>query len=745
MTFPAAIVRAAAPMTLTVLLSLCSGNGGCEPLTAAPTGPAAAHTPVRIAFMPDIHFHDVYARFEDGSFKGVRNPRNGRDATIRTMQAQLTSTRLFNENYFAFLAALDDAVARGVKVIALPGDFSDDGQPVHMRGLARILDDYAARYGIEFFAAPGNHDPVRPFDRPGGKDDYLGHDPASGQVGVAQPVYSRGGNADCSLPYAGRWTRSGASYCTEEVRHLGYAGITAALARHGFMPKPGYRYYETPYSTYAYDDYDYPTALKQAAWSRRRYEICQEGAAGPGRSADRTFCKQVADTSYLVEPVEGLWLVGLDANVYVPTGPGENDFTGSGDQGYNRMLTHKPQVIAWLRDVVARGKARGKQVVAFSHFPMAEFFNGASDDIEALLGAKRMQLARRPGEDTTRALAQTGLKVHVGGHMHFNDMAVRRYRGDTALFNIQAPSLAAYVPAYKLMTLDGSERIEVETVRLDKVPRFDELFDLYRAEHAHAAPARWDLSILDAADYGDFTRRYMGELVRLRLLHEDWRCEMRELVQSPLSGADLLVLSQLRTRVTLGQLAAGDMDGRLSPAFFACLSGADGGGAGAPAFAADLAAAEERARALAQADGLRLEDFAQWQALDMAGDFFRLANAGDLAFADIPTGRASHYRLLARALQQTDAQLSMDGDRVASSNTLGELFQARFKPLMAIMLKLATGAPSDHVLLDLASNEVIDLSGTPSPFADPAAPARAWPAAPSPAVRTAPHSAGEPR
>ncbi|MGY1426329.1 metallophosphoesterase [Lysobacter sp. A289] len=669
-----------------------------------PPTSASARAPVRIAFMPDIHFHDVYAEFQDGSFPGVRNPRNSRNATVRTMQAQLTSTRLFNENYFAFIAALDNAVARGVKYIALPGDFSDDGQPVHMRGLARLMDEYSARHGIEFFAAPGNHDPVRPFEQAGGKDDYLGYDPATGAIGFSQPIYSRGGNADCSTPYAGGWSRVGVSYCTQEVRHMGYAGITQVLAQHGFMPKPQYLYYETPYSTYNYDDYDYPTALEQADWVNRQYEICH------------TFCKTVTDTSYVVEPVEGVWLVGLDANVYVPTGPGPNDLTGSGNQGYNAMIRHKPHVIEWLRSVVARGEARGKQVIAFSHFPMAEFYNGASDDIEALLGADAMQLVRRPAEDTTRALAETGLKVHVGGHMHFNDMAVRNYGGGTALFNIQAPSLAAYVPAYKLMTLDGTARIEVETVRLDEVPRFDELFDLYRAEHAYTKPALWNLSILDATSYGDFTHRYMTELVRLRLLNDDWHCDMRELVKSPLTGADLLVLSQLQTEVTLKELANTGARAGLSTAFFDCLSDAGGSGASNPAFAADLAAAEATARALARASGMQLEDLARWQALEMVGDFVRLANAGDLAFADISAERAAHYQLIARALRQTDASLVMHGERVSNANTIGDVVQARFKPLMAIMLKLAAGAPSEHVRLDLGSNELIDLSDKPSPF-----------------------------
>lgn len=696
----------AVPALAGLLVACAAGDGGRQAVRkgVAPLPPAPAAAPVRIAFMPDIHFHDVYAEFQDGSFPGVRNPRNGRDATIRTMQAQLTSTRLFNENYFAFIAALDDAVARGVKYIALPGDFSDDGQPVHMRGLARLMDEYSARYGIEFFAAPGNHDPVRPFDQAGGKDDYLGYDSVTGAIGFSQPIHSRGGNADCSTPYTGEWARVDASYCTQEVLHMGYAGITGMLAKHGFMPKPKYLYYETPYSTYSYSDYDYPTALDQAGWERRQYEVCH------------TFCKMVADTSYVVEPVEGLWLVALDANVHVPTGPGRTDFTGSGNQGYNAMLRHKPHVVEWLRSVVARGEVRGKQVIAFSHFPMAEFYNGASDDIEALLGADAMQLVRRPTDDTTRALAETGLRVHVGGHMHFNDIAVHNYGGDTALFNIQAPSLAAYVPAYKLMALNGTDQIEVETVRLDEVPSFDELFDLYRAEHAYSKSAQWNLSILGATSYRDFTHRYMTELVRLRLLNDDWHCDMRELVKSPLTGADLLVLSQLQTEVTLKELASTGARGGLSTAFFDCLSEAGGSGASNPAFAIDLAAAEAKAGTLARDNGLQLGDFSQWQALGMVGDFVRLANAGDLAFADISAKRAAQYELLARVLQQTDASLVMYGERVSNTNTVGDLVKARFKPLMAILLKLAAGAPSEHVRLDLTSNELINLSDKPSPF-----------------------------
>ena len=711
------VAPVAGVLSLSLLLAAC---GGSNDDTAAQIPTPAA--PVQVAFLPDIHFHDVYGTFQDGSFAGIPNSKSGRNATIRTMQAQMTSTRLFNENYFAFIAALDDAVAKGVKYIAMPGDFSDDGQPIHMRGLKKILDEYSTKHGIEFFAAPGNHDPVAPFDKAGGKSDFLGVDATTGRVGAARKIYSKGSD-NCS-DYTTPWAMKGETYCTEEIVQLGYAGITSTLNDHGFMPKPKYRYYETPYSTYAYKDYNFDTARTQAAWNKRVFEICKEGTGGKYKKDTYTLCKTIPDTSYLVEPVEGVWLLAIDANVYVPSGNGANDFSGSGDAGYNKMLTHKQHVIAWIKDVVTRGKAQGKQVIGFSHFPMSEFFNGASDDIISLLGTGKMQMVRRPAEDTTKALAQTGLQIHIGGHMHFNDTAIKKVDDTNTLFNIQAPSMAAYVPAYKLLTLKDATHVEVETIRMDNVPRFNELFEHYSAEHSYltdfpgqvSGGVLWDKTILNATSYGDFSSRYMSELVRLRLLNDDWRCEMRELVKSPLTGSNLLVLSQLTTAVTLKELKNTGNRGLFSDAFYNCLSDAGGNSASNPAYATDYAAAESRARALALANGMRLEDFNAWKALDLAADFVRIANAGDLAFADIPAERAKQYKLLAQALQATNATLLMNGDSVTNANAVGALFQARFKPLMAILLKLAAGAPTRHFVLDLKASTLTDLTKEATPF-----------------------------
>ena len=183
----------------------------------------AAKPQVQIAFLPDVHFHDVYAQFKDGGFAGIQSHSTNKAATIRTMAAQLQSTRLFNENYFALQAALDDLVRRKVQLVVLPGDFSDDGQTVHIRGLKRLLQHYSTKHGMKFLLTFGNHDPVRPYAQPAGKADYLGAD------GRPLAIFSPDSEACAS--------KTTTVICTEEVKELGYSELTTELADFGFYPK----------------------------------------------------------------------------------------------------------------------------------------------------------------------------------------------------------------------------------------------------------------------------------------------------------------------------------------------------------------------------------------------------------------------------------------------------------------------------------------------------------------------------
>ncbi|GAM61515.1 hypothetical protein JCM19232_5816 [Vibrio ishigakensis] len=322
------------------------------------------------------------------------------------------------------------------------------------------------------------------------------------------------------------------------------------------------------------------------------------------------------------------------------------------------MLTHKQHVIEWITDTVEAAKEQNKVLISFSHFPMTDFYNGASEEIEDIFGEGNFQLKRVPEDDTSMALAQTGLGIHVGGHMHFNDTGKKQYHigGETyTLFNIQAPSLAGYIPAYKVLEIKGAGQVEVETVIIEEVPRFDELFEHYAEEHAYLIASGkenvWTREILDSKDYYQLTDWHIKELTRLRFLPSEWPQDMKNMLFN-MNGKDMLILSQLETEITVCQLKAA-LDIPCADAY----SQDD-----LNEFMKDWNDAKAKATLLAQEHGLTLIEFAEWDGTELATDFYRLRNADELAFRDIKQSRLPQYKLLSNELSEMETEVRLPAE-----------------------------------------------------------------------------------
>ena len=620
-------------------------------------------SPLRVAFMPDIHFHDVYADLSADGFTGIPTGSHGKKATIRTMAAQLHSTRLFNENYFALLAALDDAVKNGIRYIALPGDFSDDGQPIHLNALAKILDRYSREYGVQFFATPGNHDPVRPFDTPGGKSDFLQAD--GREISIQSP------GTDACQNKTGR--QSDTLICTPGIRHLGYHGVAQAMKNTGLFPQSHYLYWETPFSDYTPDNYDYSKAHSASALTGRHYNVCDKNTAG-----QQGPCVTLPDTSYLVEPVAGLWLLAIDANVYQPDfnkGHGPIAFSGSGNAGYNAVSHDKKYLLDWIAKVVQQANLRGKKLVSFSHFPMVDFYDQQAPKLAALFGKKAFQAQRLPRLTTSDRLAQTGLMLHVSGHMHMNDTGIYRSATGQTLFNIQAPSLAAYPPAYKVLTLLADNKVEVSTVRIDHVPRFNELFPHYQREYDHLRQHHpdkiWNHDILEANNYNDYTQRHLRELVRLRFLPQEWPVDIRRTFNH----------NSLRDLATLATLPAA---------------------APLPPNITTLAELKNTTLWHLAEKKLKPEEFAELSGFDLLVDFYKLRNGGYLARQDINAKRLTEYRTLASMYQQTVSQ----AQKTADAPTLIARHQQLVAGVLDILMGFLDSEPDNHFMIDLNKGQL---------------------------------------
>ncbi|MFA9370846.1 MAG: metallophosphoesterase [Labilibaculum antarcticum] len=602
-----------------LLAILLIGSNACEQ-------EPQANESIQIAFMADVHLSDIYGEFQDSDYRGVLNPANGKFVIARTMEAQLNSTRIFNENYFAFLAALDDVVKRNIKFVVLPGDFSDDGQPFNVRGLKKILDSYSDKYGINFIATTGNHDPVRPFAMDAGKKDFLG------EGGKPQVIMST------DRLYIPLSSEENPVVVTKDICRMGYKEVITTLGDFGFFPKKEDLYWETPFTSYTYNDYDFDKAFEQASLNKRNYSI-------------PPFKASIPDVSYLVEPEKDLWFLAIDANVYVPNKNAEADFMNpdnyqGSSTGYSNVLTHKKHLISWVKKVSTEADRLGKTLIVFSHYPMIDFNDDASSHIKNLMGEGKMQLHRVPGEDVARTFSQAGIKLHFGGHMHINDTGIRKFKDGTGLVNVQIPSLAAYIPAYKILTVKNRNLMEVETVVIDSVPRFKEIFPIYEQEYAYlkrvGAKDIWNKNILSATTYHEFTNWHLKELVRLRFLKKDWPVKFRDFL---LNATGKKLLNYTNSIVADSSL------------------------------------------------------FEKWTGFDMIFDFYRLRSADKLAIKDIGLDRIKQYQIIIESLLRSSND----------SNSLNNEVQNDFYEFAEIFHHFLTGAPADHFQINLKNTELVDL------------------------------------
>lgn len=580
--------------------------------------------PPRIAVIADAHFHDLYGDYGLSDDKGAAPA-----MAVRRLAETARSTRVFNESHSALCHTLNDIAARKIKHVILLGDYSDDGQIATLSGLRRILDGYALRFGMRFFATVGNHDIFGPDGRHRTKR-FLNHE-GGYDIATSNPRFDD--------PAAGRIVVSDAMYCR------GYPAGLNALPDLGFFATPTDLHWETPFGD------------RNNSYSRLYPVISDEAKPYP----------PLMDASYLIEPFLGVWVMMIDANVFRPFtqsefGKHDEDFADSTTAGWNAMLTHKPFVLAWMKDVAARAATLGKQLLTFSHYPVLDPLDGTRDDERALLGATGLA-QRIPDPTVAEAMLDTGIKVHFSGHLHVNDTA-RYRRDDRFIINVSVPSLVAFPGAYKIIGISDA-KLDVETVEIGAMPLNPDIASLYRREISQTGLKASRL--MQCADYGAFLYEHIGHLVARRHLRREWPNDLASLIPS-LTLADLATLARVGHMKTvqdvMAQLATLREPDNLSA--LACV---------------ELSA------------GLAKGVLAEVSALSFLEDWYRLKMGSDIALDGIPAARLAAYRAVATLYARP----------ISASS--GEI-QGRFAILFRMFSKYLSGLPSRNFRIDLETGDV---------------------------------------
>jgi len=540
-----------------------------------------------IAVIADAHLHDIYSDYECAG-----TSIHGEQLTLRSWKDTRRSSRVFNESKDALITALNDIHQRGIRHVVLLGDYTDDGQIESTRRFVKLIGQYQQQYDMAFYAIPGNHD----FYGPAGKHQSTRFvsTPGNSVLVTSDPEVASTENTSVL-------TRN--MYCEGALKSL------LPMAAFGLFKQPEYVYWETPFG-------------QSDAPESRMFNA---------QSEDGSVSHTLMDSSYLVEPSEGLWLLMIDANVFEPRN-GKTDptrkstFFDSSDAGWNSVLRVKPFLIDWIKDVCTRAEASGKRLLAFSHYPIINTVDNETR-AEALLFGQNEVTRRTPNAKVAEALLATGLNLHFSGHMHVNNEAQIK-NNNQSLTNICVPSLVAFPAGYKLIQPTAQTTL-IKTIPIDAMPLNTNLIAAYRAENQ--ATGNPDESALDAISYGDFLYKKTYTRLKHRYLQREWPPEIAREIENT-TAADLVIFMLINKGGTKAKYF-GSMQPRLTPAL------------------------KREFDAMAAPYQLMRDDFDRCSMMTVLADWYCLRHAGSLAGTYVSAEKRQLYSCITTAVDGAEPEV----------------------------------------------------------------------------------------
>lgn len=153
--------------------------------------------------------------------------------------------------------------------------------------------------------------------------------------------------------------------------------------------------------------------------------------------------------SYVAEPVNGLWLINIDSNIY------DNNIA----ENYPRTEGALDQeTINWVVSKVKEGKSKGKKVIAMMHHGLIEHFKHQ--------GVLAGEYLINDYKEVCEVFARAGLEFIFTGHAHMQDISMRSIEGNN-IYDIQTGSAITYPCPYRTVTItDDKFKIESHDISL---------------------------------------------------------------------------------------------------------------------------------------------------------------------------------------------------------------------------------------------------------------------------------------
>ncbi|MEI7831033.1 MAG: metallophosphoesterase [Prolixibacteraceae bacterium] len=135
--------------------------------------------------------------------------------------------------------------------------------------------------------------------------------------------------------------------------------------------------------------------------------------------------------SYVSEPVNGVWVMGIDACKYNPSSVTEGSLSAS--------------TISWIKSVIDKSKLQKKILLSMMHHGLIEHFAGQSSVFP--------EYVISDWQNVSTTLADYGLNVVFTGHFHAQDIT-KKTSGNGFVYDIETGSTVTSPCPYRIITLN---------------------------------------------------------------------------------------------------------------------------------------------------------------------------------------------------------------------------------------------------------------------------------------------------
>jgi 3',5'-cyclic AMP phosphodiesterase CpdA len=149
-----------------------------------------------------------------------------------------------------------------------------------------------------------------------------------------------------------------------------------------------------------------------------------------------------ASLSYICQPYDGLWILGIDANRY-----SDSDVSGA----------ISPATLAWIQERMSEARDNNITVLAMMHYGLLDHYT----DNYGLGGVIEDH------DNVAQAFMNAGIRLVFTGHDHANDIVDYQNEGKI-ITDIQTGSLVTPPYSYRMMTLDDNF-INIDSRRVTRI------------------------------------------------------------------------------------------------------------------------------------------------------------------------------------------------------------------------------------------------------------------------------------